>query len=66
MAMARPHEAGHEAAERGDALHLGSTPLHEAAERGEAAQLAFLLSTGARADAVDSDGQTALHVAVSM
>ena len=60
-----PPEAGHEAAERGDALHLGSTPLHEAAERGEAAQLAFLLSTGARADAVDTDGQTALHVAVS-
>uniref|UniRef100_A0A7S3VZ32 Ankyrin repeat protein n=1 Tax=Emiliania huxleyi TaxID=2903 RepID=A0A7S3VZ32_EMIHU len=64
-AITPPHEAGHEAAERGDALHLGSTPLHEAAERGEAAQLAFLLSLGARADAVDSDGQTALHVAVS-
>ena len=41
------------------------TPLHHAAEAGCAAAIRLLLDAGAASDAVDSDGQTALHVAVA-
>ena len=40
---------------------LRTAPLHLAAQRGHASAVVFLLQKGAAVDAVDDDGNTALH-----